>query len=104
MIIIHSVPDHKKSVPVMLAKIKMYGLDKSSFTLPHAQHEKENEKINEILWSLPGKVLHIDPADILCKSGTCMLGEDEKLYYYDNSHLTEKGAKLLLPALIKSLP
>ena len=44
----------------------------------------------------------VDPSDVLCQDA-CQIGTPEVAYYYDDDHLSNRGAALLVPAIFDAV-
>ncbi len=70
-------------------------------SLPRAQHEALVAPITAMLREVAATIgaSLLDPADVLCASGSCLFARDGVSIYRDNSHLAAAAARMLAPAL-----
>jgi hypothetical protein len=96
--IIKDVPSYGFNVSHALAKQALYGdIDRISQTL--TEHNQRLELMNRLLTETGQELRSIDPADVLCKSGTCITSQDGKSLYTDDNHLSPSGVWLLKDSL-----
>jgi len=74
--------------------------------MPATSYLAEEQRIDSaILEATRGlesvQILH--PMDVLCSSGACRLAQNGEPLYWDLSHLSVTGAKLLTPMLNESV-
>lgn len=64
-------------------------------------------KFNRLLKQLEkyqqNKVVFINPYDVLCTNSSCIVREDEKLFYSDHAHLSHWGADLVTSSILKEI-
>jgi peptidoglycan/LPS O-acetylase OafA/YrhL len=78
-------------------------IDSLSFDLPaHMKRQRVVVRALDRAASF-GNTLRINPAGVLCESGTCLVEADGKLLYRDSHHLTVDGSLLLYPLIEREL-
>ena len=77
------------------------------FLLRKATIAAENLEIQKVEQELGSKVIRVEPADVLCRSGICRQRQNGVGVYSDGQHLNADGAMLLKPlfsaALVKAI-
>ena len=72
-----------------------------------ARHETDYAELRRLIDARlaaadPDLVRIVDPADILCDE-VCLIGTPEVSYYYDDDHLSNRGAALIVPAIMDAI-
>lgn len=94
-----------QNIPSILARMKMRGIDYKSEMAPNkTEYLKNNASIINILESLEKRqnITVIWPHQYLCQNDICMIDDDEGLLYYDDDHLSNYGAKAMIPFLLEN--
>jgi peptidoglycan/LPS O-acetylase OafA/YrhL len=69
-----------------------------------AAPSRDHAAINAALRSVKGVDRFFDPADVLCKDGSCPLRDDGQFLYWDEGHYSSYGSKRVAAALLEVLP
>lgn len=92
------VPEMKYSVPKTLGRALMFGRDEE-VSLPFSEYQQRNRiswETQDLAMQHCGVTL-LDPTPYLCHDGKCNGARGGIPLYYDDDHLSEKGAALLIP-------
>ena len=67
--------------------------------MPHADHEARNRAVVSVLREAERRcgVRLLDPSLHLCRSGTCLGSVGRRPLFRDDHHLTDQGARRLVP-------
>lgn len=75
---------------------------RSPCTIDYSKYLKRNKPfmkiVKDVLVDYPN-VRTIDLSEALCREGTCLAGENGRLYYSDDNHLNDHGAKYVVERL-----
>jgi peptidoglycan/LPS O-acetylase OafA/YrhL len=96
--IMRDVPAQTGFVPLMLARAATVGRDYGALGISLTEHRRAQARVDGLLDGL-GTGHLLDPAAILCATGTCLCSTDGESLYIDSNHLSEAGANMLLPLL-----
>jgi peptidoglycan/LPS O-acetylase OafA/YrhL len=102
--VILQVPAYPRSIASYLAEREWHG-GEIELLQTRADHERTTSGVLTMLRSLsdvPGVSL-LDPADVLCPTGTCDFQRNGISLYRDNNHLTGDAALLLVPMLTRAV-
>lgn len=94
--LVRQVPEIGWPVPSAMARTSLYGHD-----LPASpsllEHQMQQGMVSSHLDSLPGRypAQLLDPAEMLCPAGICLVQQDGRPLYRDHHHLNPHGAALL---------
>lgn len=95
---VRPIPEMKSSVPVATAREFLLG--KTSGT---SISMEEYRKRNDFAWEAQDAarqkcgITILDPLPYLCHKGRCYGSKDEWPIYYDDNHLSERGARIVSP-------
>ena len=91
-------------MPSALARKSMYGSQQET-RVSRADYQRRNQTALQLLTeaqTLCGARL-IEPAAQLCPGDYCQIEQEGRSLYYDDDHLSGRGARLLLPLLEQAL-
>lgn len=76
-----------------------------AMSVTRAQHRQQQSQPRSVFdeASSHGNLTLLSLDDLLCQGEVCLVGRADQSYYQDQSHLSDPGAKRLLPALAASL-
>lgn len=92
------IPEMKYSVPKTMGRALMFGKS-HEVSLPFSEYQQRNR----ISWETQDLAMQqcgvtiLDPTAYLCSEGKCYGARDGIPLYYDDDHLSERGAALLIP-------
>lgn len=92
------IPEMKYSVPKTMGRALMFGKS-HEVSLPFSEYQQRNR----ISWETQDLAMRqcgvtiLDPTAYLCSEGKCDGARDGIPLYYDDDHLSERGAALLIP-------
>lgn len=92
------IPEMKYSVPKTMGRALMFGKIED-VSIPFSEYQQRSR----ISWETQDLAMQqcgvklLDPTAYLCSGGTCRGARDGIPLYYDDDHLSERGAALLVP-------
>ncbi len=107
VIVVYPIPEVGWDVPVrQLKKILFNESNVEPITTSYSSFQVRNESTIRALDSIPSNVnlIRIKPEKILCNSfikDRCITQIDSKILYYDDDHLSNEGAKLVINEVMK---
>ncbi|SFU33842.1 acyltransferase family protein [Halomonas korlensis] len=102
VVLIYPVPEVGWNVPYLLAKEKLYGIERTSplSTSYDVFKERAASAYQQLSKVAPHDgLLKIEPARLFCDTylpGRCATQVEENILYYDNNHLSQFGASVLV--------
>jgi peptidoglycan/LPS O-acetylase OafA/YrhL len=100
----------RKIPTILMYEVPNMGSDErplSEFLLRKETIAAEDSQIQQVEKELGSKIIRVEPADVLCKSGICRQKQNGVGLYSDGQHLNADGALLLQPlfnaALIEAI-
>lgn len=102
VVLVYPVPEVGWDVPVLLAKEKIFGVEREaplsiSYELFRERAETSYRQLSRVEEN--ESVLKVDPAELLCNTyltGRCSAQLEDTLFYYDSNHLSVTGAAMLV--------
>ena len=96
LIIIGPIPTYEESVPLRVLRFSgVSEANSAGLTGEHFETKYNRENSFYLRLSRKENVTFVNPIPFMCEP-KCTIGNDEKLYYYDNQHLTLSGASELI--------
>lgn len=92
------VPEMKYSVPKTMGRALMFGHNQP-VSIPWAEYMDRNR----FAWQIQDRAAErcgvkiLDPTAYLCADAVCSGSQEGIPLYYDDDHLSERGARLLIP-------
>lgn len=96
--LVRPIPEMKWNVPDIMSRYMMFGIEKHIVTSVEEYNKRQRlamEAQDEAAEICGVKIL--DPVPYLCDQQLCYGDKGGKVLYYDDDHLSESGAALLLP-------
>ena len=97
--ILRDVPAQGGFVPLILSRAVSLGHDYSKIGVSLIEHRQAQAGVDALLDDLGSTVHVVDPARVLCATGTCLCGAEGQSLYIDSNHLSDAGAGLIQPLL-----
>lgn len=110
--VLAQVPQQKINVKNLYIKLHLFSpqaLDKKSYINEKSVKQEDHELLQSYTRNFFAKYVNkndiklISLDDAFCKAGTCLMGEEDKAFYKDTNHLSEIGAIVAAPELIRQL-
>lgn len=94
--IVLQVPEQRRNVPLCLRRHSP-----SACAISEGDEMEYLAPVRHRLVTLANRsgALVLDPAQSLCRQGTCEVKDGDVVLYHDDDHLSRQGAQLLLPVL-----
>lgn len=108
VVLIYPIPEIGRDVPITMAKAKLFGFDLQDISVSYKAFRKRNStviKAFDELGQLPG-LIRVWPSSVLCNTfikDRCAAIIDNRPFYYDDSHLSNTGAALVVREIMKVL-
>lgn len=104
VLLVLSVPEIRYDVPSSLARKKLFG-SQLELRPTRIEYDQRQAIIDADIRRLAKdhRAQIIDPAEILCPGQKCAIESDGTPLYYDNHHLSTRGARELEPLFAKAL-
>ncbi len=90
--VIYPIPGARYSIPLMASALALQREPIETLTIPRAYYAAINTEAHALLDSLEG-VERLHPENVLCLPQSCRIALNERLLYFDNSHLNMFGAR-----------
>lgn len=110
VILVYQVPEVGWNVPKVLAKNKFFNKNTSEneITTNHKVYLERNKETNDILDGLGihKNLIRIKPDSIMCDSfisSRCVATFNGDVFYYDDDHLSNAGARLITREILKNI-
>ena len=107
LILIYPVPEAGVDVPNFTVKKRMLHDEQFTLRIPYPTFEERSKYANISLNSvLTKKITRIYPSKAFCKASTngfCETVINQHSLYYDNHHLSNFGASLIIPSIITAI-
>jgi len=88
--------------------VKLHNIEAVNKIIAHSydSYLARSSDFLSILNELPKNIYRFSVADVLCirESGRCMGNDDKGLFYRDDDHLSDYGAKIVADEFIRNLP
>ncbi len=104
IILVAGLPEMRRNVPDAIVSARFRGNAIPEF-VDQGSHQARNRRSRPMLDALAAQydAQVLDPAELLCSQGECMAENDGQFIYRDDDHLSEFGAKWLMPRLLDSV-
>lgn len=104
VLLLGPIPEVGVSVPSALARKSMYGSQQET-RVSRADYQRRNQTALQLLTEAEAQcgARLIEPATQLCPGDYCQIEQEGRSLYYDDDHLSGRGARLLLPLLEQAL-
>lgn len=108
VVLVYSVPEAGWVVPLQMAKNQLFhAQDPLNLSTSYSVYKTRNEKVFEAfdLIQAHPDLLRIKPENLFCspESNRCINARDGVSFYYDDDHLSNEGAALLVDAIIAQM-
>lgn len=92
-IVVGTLPEFSKSVP------EAYFLFKKQVVVSRFMFDQNRRKTHELLNKISeeNNVIYIDPSTEFCDDNKCIGNEGKEIYFFDNDHISAKGALKIAP-------
>lgn len=106
LVLVHPIPEAGWNVPHIAARRVINGEEDFTLTTGRQAFEGRNGEIIERLAAVSRpNLLQVRPHDVLCDeaTGRCLNANQDVAYYMDDDHLSNAGARLVVPSLVSAI-
>ena len=108
VVLAYPIPEAGWDVPVYAARRAIGDKDSKSLTTSYAAYLERSEEVISLFDSLSSELPQVYAARVheaLCsfETGRCLNADEHGVYYYDNNHPSNAGARLMQPILRKAI-
>lgn len=108
VVLVYPIPEAGWNVPQIVAKTAMAGGKKLQFSTGYDRYLQRNQAVITAFDAISHpNLFRVKPADFLCNSflqDRCINSvNEERIFYFDDDHLSDAGAALVVPALLKAV-
>jgi hypothetical protein len=107
VVVVYPIPVPPGPVPTLLAMRAHRGGDPHDIAIDRAQHDRDfasaRAALDAVVARHAGRVWPVYPDEALCDAARCALLLDDDVLYFDDHHLSLRGAARVLPAFRAAL-
>jgi peptidoglycan/LPS O-acetylase OafA/YrhL len=108
VVIVYPVPEAGWSVPFYALKNVIKNGEEAKLTTPYAAYKERTSEVNALFDRLVADVPNVYAArvhEVLCSNATgrCVNADARGIYYYDDDHLSNAGARRVAPVIVKAI-
>lgn len=108
VILLYPVPEQGWNVPRVMAKRLFFSGEGVELSVSHASFKARNARVIAAFDALPDhpNLMRVEPETVLCDTfvpGRCVGSLNQKALYYDDDHLSNYGASLIVPGVIRHI-
>lgn len=108
VVLVYPIPEAGWNVPDIVAKTAMAGIGNLEFSTSYDRYQQRNGAVIAAFDAISHpNLFRVRPADHFCNSflkDRCINSLNaEKVFYFDDDHPSDAGAKLIVPAILKAV-
>ncbi len=105
VVLVYPIPEQGWNIPVRATKAKLFGIELSKTSVKREVIERRYSEVVSFFDSLGENknLVRIFPTKIFCDENRCASNLKGVPLYYDDDHLSNEGAKLVVNEIMKSL-
>lgn len=108
IVLVYPIPEAGWNVPDIVAKTAMAGIGNLEFSTSYDRYQQRNGAVIAAFDAISHpNLFRVRPADHFCNSflkDRCINSLNaEKVFYFDDDHPSDTGAKLVIPAILKAV-
>jgi peptidoglycan/LPS O-acetylase OafA/YrhL len=108
VVLVYPIPEAGWNVPDMVAKSAMSGIANLEFSTRYDRYQQRNGAVIAAFDAISHpNLFRVRPADYFCNSflqDRCINSlSAEKVFYFDDDHLSDSGARLVVPAILQAV-
>jgi peptidoglycan/LPS O-acetylase OafA/YrhL len=108
VVIIYPVPEAGWDVPSLGFKRALFQSDMTELTTSYFAYKERTRDVNALFDRLIERIPNAFGArvhEVLCSdtTGRCLNADGDGVYYYDDDHLSNAGARLVAPAIVQAI-
>jgi peptidoglycan/LPS O-acetylase OafA/YrhL len=108
VVLVYPIPEAGWDVPNHLARIMQFEGSEMNLTTSFTAYEQRTQEVNvlfdRLVEELP-KVFGARVQEAICSEemGRCLNADQHGVYYFDNNHLSNAGARLVAPIIVEAI-
>lgn len=108
IVIVEPIPEAGWDVPSTALKVAFHGDPQGQLSTDYAAYLKRSRSVNRVFGRIDARLPNVSIAPVagtLCsaKTGRCRNSDSGGIYYYDDDHLSNTGARLVAPAIVNAI-
>ncbi|OBZ93904.1 hypothetical protein ADU59_19630 [Pararhizobium polonicum] len=108
VVLVYPIPEAGWNVPEYVAKNAMSGITNLEFSTSYQRYQQRNQAVIAAFDTISHpNLFRVRPADFFCNSfvkDRCVNSLNaERVFYFDDNHLSDTGARLVVPALLEAV-
>jgi peptidoglycan/LPS O-acetylase OafA/YrhL len=105
VVLVYPIPEQGWNIPARATKAKLFGIELSKTSVKREVIERRYSEVVSLFDSLGENknLVRIFPTKIFCDENRCASSLQGVPLYYDDDHLSNEGAKLVVNEIMKSL-
>lgn len=108
VILLYPVPEQGWNVPLVMAKRLFFSGQGVELSVSHDSFRARNARVIAAFDALPDhpNLMRVEPEAVLCDTfvpGRCVGSMNQKALYYDDDHLSNFGASLIVPDVVQHI-
>jgi ribosomal protein S17E len=105
VVLVYPIPEQGWNIPVRATKAKLFGIELSKISVKREVIERRYSEVVSLFDSFGENknLVRIFPTKIFCDENRCASSLQGVPLYYDDDHLSNEGAKLVVKEIMKNL-
>jgi peptidoglycan/LPS O-acetylase OafA/YrhL/ribosomal protein S17E len=105
VVLVYPIPEQGWNIPVRATKAKLFGIELSKISVKREVIERRYSEVVSLFDSFGENknLVRIFPTKIFCDENRCASSLQGIPLYYDDDHLSNEGAKLVVKEILKTL-
>lgn len=108
VVLVYPVPEAGWNVPSYAFKNAYFNDGDATLTTSYAAYKERTQEVNALFDRLVAELPNVRGArvqEVLCSetTGRCINADADGVYYYDDDHLSNAGARLVAPVIVKAI-
>lgn len=108
VVVVYPIPEAGWSVPIHAFKNAYFGTDHATLTTSYAYYRERAGEVSGLFDRLDDELSNVHGARVyeaLCSRTTerCVNADEGGIYYYDDNHLSNSGARLVSPIIVDAI-
>ena len=108
VVLVYPIPEAGWNVPIYAFRNAYFNDGDQTLTTSYASYKERTQEVNALFDRLLTELPNVYGArvyNVLCSevSGRCVNADSNGVYYYDDDHLSNAGARLVSPVIVESI-